>query len=329
MKILYHNDADGHGAAAIVLREFANPWIQVTKDDLIEYGHTGDITINEDKINEGEFVFIVDLALDDAVMKAIKKFLKKKCMIVHIDHHIGGQRYLESMDGGDKILYENVKSFFNTNFSGCMLSWLYSNMTEEDREHPNDVSFDFTEDFSTVRFHPDEKALKRDVHIPIAVRLIDDNDIWRNKFLNSKYFALAYQLHDNSPIGENNFWNDLLYGNDRGVFDYIHEGEIIYRYKEKENLRIQNNGFEYEIDGFKGFVVNHSLGNSRIFGDKFEQYDFVCKYSYDGTKWRYTLYSKEASTFDCAEICKKYFNGGGHVHAAGGWLEYNYFNDEL
>jgi oligoribonuclease NrnB/cAMP/cGMP phosphodiesterase (DHH superfamily) len=127
------------------------------------------------------------------------------------------------------------------------------------------------------------------------------------------------------------FWGELLYEDqavDAKVFELVKTGETLYKFQEKLNKQANDNGFEYEIDGFKGWVVNCPIGNSRLFGEKYDEYDFVCKYAYDGSidKWRYTFYSKKDSEFDCADVCQKDFNGGGHHGAAGGWLEYNIFD---
>jgi oligoribonuclease NrnB/cAMP/cGMP phosphodiesterase (DHH superfamily) len=327
MKILHHNDADGHCAAAIVFLMLLSPFEPFTDNDLIEYNHNGTLNLNPDDIRQGETVYIVDLALDNVILNAIITFLHHDCTIIHIDHHIGGQRFAESLNENDKKMYDRVIKLHRTDVSASMLTWVYANMTDEERKHPNEIPFDFTEEYSHIGFYP-ETAIMREHFIPVAIRYIDDNDVWRHQFLNSKYFALAYGMEDNQ-VSNTKFWDNLLFGNTK-MIEMVNHGEILYRYQEKQNERICRNGFEVEIDGHKGYAVNCPSGNSRLFGELINQYDFVVKYAYDGNmkKWRYTFYSSNDSEFDCAKYCKEYFNGGGHLKAAGGWLEYNYFQKD-
>lgn len=326
MKILHHNDADGHCAAAIVNGLLRNPFEPFNPDmDFIEYNHSGKLVLDPDHIRDGENVYIVDLSLDDVIMQAIGVFLLHDCKIVHIDHHIGGERYIEEMHQEDKARYEKVIHYYRNDVSASMLTWVYANMTDDERMHPNDVPVDFTEDYSHIGFYPMEKNM-RECFVPMAIRYIDDNDVWRHKLPESKYFALAYGIEDNHPKNVD-FWADLFSRITKTVH-MVENGEVIYRYQEKQNERIRHSGFEVEIDGHKGYAVNCPSGNSRLFGELINKYAFVVKYAYDGNmkKWRYTFYSSGDSEFDCAKYCKEYFNGGGHKGSAGGWLEYDYFS---
>ena len=40
----------------------------------------------------------------------------------------------------------------------------------------------------------------------------------------------------------------------------------------------------------------------------------------------FRVFDKEGSTFDCAKVCRNIFEGNGHMHSAGGSLDYNYFH---
>lgn len=326
MICIHHNDADGHCAAAIVAMQIAE---DMEPMKFIEYGHSKPIALNEDDIHDKERVFIVDLALDENVMSVIRQCLKKDCEIVHIDHHIGGKTFEENMDNRDKILYERVTNLYRNGVSGCMLTFVYASMTPKERNNPMDVPFDFTEDYSHFAFYPEDKAKMREYFIPQAVRFIDDNDVWRHQFSDTKYFIAALNTVDTSPLNYD-VWKMFLYDNDfKKLSSMIDIGEGIWKYQMNIYKQANHNGFEATIDGrHKGWVVNCPIGNSFLFGDKYKEYDFVCKYSYDGSigKWRYTFYSKEDSTFDCAKVCRNIFEGGGHLHAASGFLDYNFFH---
>lgn len=325
MIIIHHNDADGHCAAAIVSYEIAH---DMEPKRFIEYSHGKMIDLKYEDINDNERVFIVDLALDKNIMFVIKKCLKKNCSIVHIDHHAGGKIFAENLQEYEKILYERVTTFYNDSVSGCLLTKIYAAMTDKEKVNPMDVPYDFTEDGSHFAFYPNDSAKMREYLIPPAVRFINDQDTWQHKFGDSKYFNLAYTLEDNSPEADT-FWPKLLYDNDYSyVAAMISTGEAMNRYQEKIYFQANRNGFEASINGYKGWIVNCPIGNSFLFGNKYKEYDFVCKYSFDGSigKWRYALYSKNDSEFDCGKVCRETFNGNGHVHAAGGILDYNYFH---
>ena len=55
--------------------------------------------------------------------------------------------------------------------------------------------------------------------------------------------------------------------------------------------------------------------NSRIFGDKFNQYPLCIVWAFDGKRYQYSLFSTDKNV-NCAKLVEKY-GGGGHVGAAG------------
>jgi hypothetical protein len=335
MRILHHNDADGYGAAAIVKTELCSVFDVMTKSHFVEYCHNGNINIEDeaDFYKENDQLYIVDLALDETIFGVIKKAIDHNMTVVHIDHHISGDKYLnEIMSDEDKALYnDNVIRFYNNEYSGCMLTWIYSCMDEDDRRHPMDVPFDLSEDLAQVALYPDSDKIKV-VGIPLAVRLIDDNDVWRHSLPESKLFAAAWFVYPKSerhPINLE-FWNEMLYSGPKMAYDTIDKGEIIFAYQETLYKSAMANSFEVTIGEYKGIAVNCCVGNSRLFGDLINEYDFVCKYhQLSPDRWKYSFYSKEDGA-NCEELVKRYFNDlglqGGHVHAASGIIDRNVFD---
>ena len=324
MIIIHHNDADGHCAAAIVSLMIAHDMEPIK---FIEYNYGKHIELPNEEIHEKERVFIVDLSLDKTLMQIIRRCLRYNCEIIHIDHHIGGKRFEENLQESDKILYERVTNFYKETVSGCLLTYIYAFMTDTERKSPQDIPFDFTEDYSHVAFYPEDKTNMREIFIPQAIRYIDDNDTFRHQFPESKTFALSYLSEDNRPQNKD-FWEKMIYSNDYAyISDMIMTGRAVSKYQDYIYRQCNRSGFEYTIDEFKGWIVNCAIGNSFLFGDKYKEYDFVCKYAYDGAirKWRYSLYANKDSKVDCAELCRKYFDGNGHKGAAGGSLDYNFF----
>lgn len=333
MRCLHHVDADGYGAAAIVRYELTDPFDTVLPEHFVEYDHTGTITIDEGKFfdtGRPGYLYVVDLALDQVIFDFIRKCVCHGMMVVHIDHHVSGINFLEQLSDEDRSWYkEHVNYFFNTQYSGCMLTWLYSCMTEQERINPMSMVFDFTEDLSQVAFNPDTDSVR--IHgIPLAVRMIDDNDVWRHALPESKFFAAAWGIQDEKSPLNMEFWSELLYEGPKKAYDMIDDGEKIFKFMENQSKSVMRNAFEVKIGDHTGMVVNCPFGNSRLFGEAYEKYDFVIKYSQSAPNtWRYTIYSHEGGV-DCAELIDKYFHhtGGGHAHAGGFALNTNIFSKQ-
>lgn len=332
MKCIHHNDADGLCAAAIVKNELANDFMHVNESDFIMYNHGWTLELPE--IKEGEEVYFVDLALDGVTFNAMKKCIEAGAHVIHIDHHIGGSRFYESMSPEGKAVYDQVRRFFRTDYSGTMLTWVYAAMTDKEKEDPSKVSFDITDGLTHVGFWIDNPSMKREVAIPLAVRYIDDNDVWRHSLDESKYFALVFRSLPNEMTNPLNldFWKEMLYASTpKRTMDLVDRGRMLFDYQDSINRSIVKNGFEYDIAGIKCFCLNTPFGNSQIFCEKYDEYPMVCKFSYDGSikKWRYTFYSNDKfkDQVDCSEIARMFFAGGGHRGSSGGQLDYNYFED--
>ena len=204
-------------------------------------------------------------------------------------------------------------------------------MTDDERKHPNDVPFDLSDDLAQVAFHPETDDI-RVVAVPLAVRLIDDNDVWRHSLPESKLFASAWGVEEDTSPMNLIFWQELLYEGPKAAYDMIDHGELIYKFMENQSKSVMHNAFEVTIDGIKGIAVNCPFGNSRLFGDKYNEYSFVVKFSQSAPdRWRYTFYANDESTVDCSEMVKKHFNelnlAGGHAKAAGATISKNVFAD--
>jgi hypothetical protein len=91
-------------------------------------------------------------------------------------------------------------------------------MNDTERENPMSVSFDFAEGRSHVKII-DSNNDAREYRIPMAIRYIDDYDVWRHDIEESNYFIMAYNmLGDNSPSSL--IWDDLIYGSDFNLKQY-------------------------------------------------------------------------------------------------------------
>lgn len=331
-KIFYHFDDDGKCAAAIVKRELISPFDNVTKEDFFEYDHAKYFEVPE--INWRETVYIVDIALDDNIVKLLDVCSEKKCKVIHIDHHKSGIDYYD--EHSMKHKYPLYTRFFHIGVSGTLLTWIYSMMNEEQRRDPESVPFDFSDDWTHFALYPDSPSKLVEYYIPPVIMYIDDNDVFRNNFDETKYFTLGFSIEeDKHPLSKT--WDDFIYNDASKVFNAINNGVILSKYQENMNKRVMHNTHVEYVYGFSCLCVNTPFGNSRIFGDKFKEYDVVCKYSFNGRDWVYTFYSNDTSPSDVSIIVKNYareyeervISAGGHRHAAGMVVTFNVFNVNL
>ena len=331
MIIIHHIDNDGYCAAAIIATTAAG----VYEPLFVTYDHKEDIVIDFDKIASGQDVYIVDLAMNDHVMSIIDKLIREKdCNVTHIDHHHTSLTYFDrniekSLQTYDKVLPSNYTHMFDERFSASMLCWIYSCMTDTEKTHPEKVKYDVSEEFS--HFYIDEQT--REYRIPMVVRFIDDNDIFRNINESAKYFALGFSLESDTKPSNKRLWQDLLYNtSDIKLIPYVESGRIISKYNTIENSKRMKSAFVRNIFGLEILCLNESYGNSRIFGDEFDKYDAVIKFSYDGELWRYTAYAsavKDPNNEIDLSIIAKCYCGGGHKHACGWSSKWNILDGTL
>jgi len=324
MKILYHKDDDGRCAAAIIHREFNNIFDPMSKDDFVGYFHGDKLVTPELKPNEP--VFIVDIALDSTIENFITTCLNNGAKVVHIDHHKTGIEYWMKLPE-ESILRtsDKYRRFFKVGTSGTLLSWIYTYMTEEEREHATEVPIEFAQEFThvAINFNEENPSLMREYHIPHAVRYIEDYDLWTFLLRETKYFHAGLEsVKDKHPLSD--IWNKLVYDNDpRAVAEIISAGRHIEGYKENLYKRFMNSAYEFTYnDGLKLLCVNSPIHGSAMFGDKVDSYDAVCVYHYDGNHWHYSMYSKEDGA-DVSKLVQEIasrnhaVSAGGHEHAAG------------
>ncbi len=348
-KILHHNDDDGRCAAYIVKAYLVNPMEVMSPKDFIEYNYNIDLTKKYPLISDNETVYIVDISLCDAVMDFIQYAISKNCMVIHIDHHATGIDYYK--EHKDEIDHKNYIPFMKNGISGAMLTWIYSEIFDyKGKRNPMKTRFDFDNDNLRNRCclvdeknNPIDKSgnsivVEREITpVPTVLRFIDDNDIWKQKIVETKPFIWGFKLHKNKhPLSQ--VWVELFDESDpqenaKFINDIINNGTVILNYCDTVNARNLSSGFYVDIHGTYVACVNSINGNSMIFQDMYDVSDAVCKFAFDGDKWWYTFYSKNNGGADCAEIVEwlatelgdvcGVLSHGGHIHAAGSTFKKN------
>ena len=354
--IVHHNDDDGRCAGFIMKQHInhLNPMIVLNPKDFVEYNYNSDLMKKLDNVNNNDIVYIVDISLSEPVLEFVNAVIElKNCLVVHIDHHKTGIDYYE--EHKDEIIdSDKYIPFMKNGISGAMLSWIYADiMNEEDRNHPNDVKFEFDDDnlrTRCCRVDNDGNPIDKDdiqisierliTPVPDVLRFIDDNDIWKHKINETKPFTNGFYLVENKhPLAQ--VWVDLFDQSDAKeqaefIENIINNGTVILSYRDMMDAKNLYNGFYISIEGISVCCLNVIGGNSSIFQDLYEYSDAVCKFSFDGEKWWYTFYSNDEGA-DCSVIVKHLANVfgeshgvisfGGHVHAAGCTYKKNIFEE--
>lgn len=332
--IVHHGDDDGICAAAIVVKEcFPGT---VTPETVFSYWH-GDAypAIPYDKITDKDALYLVDLALDAMVLDAIRQFrtAAPNATIVHIDHHQTTFDALEALSDEDKTLMSTVIQFYKNGLSGCLLTWIWSCMRDDERKHPMDVWFDFTLNYTHVGFKPDDDGYDRMYNIPSIVRWINDWDVWTFEIQNTTEFHYGFMLEENKSPLNKDLWGPAL--NDRRIeyildTKYVKPGAVILQYINEINKGALERAYVDDIAWKDAngkwqtaqILMLNATGNSMVFGDKIKEYPAVLLWHYSGRghQFHYSLYSHEGG-LDVSVIAKHY-GGGGHVHASGFQSEY-------
>ena len=281
MKCFYHNDMDGHCAGYLVRKFTENN----NPEDYIESDYSG---LNLGSVEVGEEVYIVDYSFTEATLHQLLWLINYGCKIVWIDHHSSSldiqKKYPELQD------IEGIRS---DDASGSALTAMW---------------------FMKCPFS----------FIPKYVQYVSDYDTWAYKFSDTTAFKLGIDCYNNDVFDD--VWERLdsksnIFNGDTFLSTVIASGHIIKSYINRDNESyLDSYGFESEIDGVTVYAVNKS-SNSWIFGDLINSYPAVVVFVFNGSKWKYSIFSSEDG-IDCQKIAENH-GGGGHKHAAG------FISDEL
>lgn len=285
MKIFYHNDADGHCAAALVAlyreEEFRNYPSMSYEQIFYEMDYNTPFPIED--IDDDEIVYILDYSIAPEDMR---KLLAKTENVFWIDHH--------------KTAIEKYKDFGvdirgireADGDSGCLLTYKY---------------------LLSSRRIPDIGG------IPSMVALINDWDTWKHELYQTSSFITAFNSMNTQPWIFS-FWehiNDWNYIN-----NMIQDGIVMTRYRDGWAKDVLNHiGSSIDFMGLKVYAVNIPHANSEYFKSLPEsvkaEHDAFMPFYYDLNKGVYvaSLYSIRPDVD--VSIVAKQMGGGGHKNASG------------
>lgn len=298
MKVYYHDDLDGRGAAALI-NIFNNESGNKENIQFINLSHNPKSDKEKlELINEDEEVWIVDYSFSKNTKQNLENILLKTDKIYWIDHHITSKKLIEENPD-----YYRIRGLIDTTYSGAYLVYLYLYI---------DGNLNRT-------IGSDNHIYGELTKIPKFIQLIDDYDCWKKVFKESDYFKLGMDSLDHIP--QSDIWSKLLSEeNNKECYLYLKEniskGIIIKQYLDMNYLDCRSEGgYISEFEEITCYCMN-SYGNSWVFGDDYDKFDLVILYHFNGELFKYSLYSKDPSKVDCSKLAVKY-GGGGHPGAAG------------
>jgi len=152
------------------------------------------------------------------------------------------------------------------------------------------------------------------------------------------WYRAVYKEISKSDINDINLaWKIIPLG-DQQLSYLINKGRTVSEIDKVRNEQlIANSSFEagikIDMKDYKRvakILCVNARGNSEVFGDKFEEYDAVSIFTFDGEQYKYSMYSKKNNGLNCEIVATCFFkafgmNGGGHEHAAGWSSRYPVF----
>lgn len=334
--ILTHTDADGHLSGHIVANYTTkDPFTQPLVFYYSYHGISKELYDLEDDVIKDATVYITDLSICEEIKELIKFLVKKECdKIIHIDHHTTSLSWIETKEAKEFIddCDGHYTPFMDSKVSAAFLCWVWTyvlstncvqeKIDEVGYDHIPDI-WDFSDDRCFFKFNiyaTEEEYEKADEYrVPDIVRYVSDNDIWEHKFRQSKQFATYYAMADKGSKGVLSFiWFDA-FNSRKSLSDMCLEGERIMTIENNRSQQLRESiGYQYTFRGIDFYVMNEALGNSTIFGEEYDNHQAVCKWSYNGTDFVYSIYAdiKKNPDIDLSKIAEEY-GGGGHKGAAG------------
>ena len=331
--IITHTDADGHLSGHIASNYTTrDPFT----DPLVFYYNFNGWPVGLKELSsetiKGSTVYVTDLSISEELKEMIVYLIENGAKsVIHIDHHTTTMDWSHTPDAKSFIqTYGCYTPFFDNKVSAAYLCWVWSfarskpEVLEKMSELGPDVGelWDFSDDRCFFKFNiyetEEEYENADEYRVPDIVRYVSDNDIWEHKFSQSKQFATFYTSLEKSMRNiESRIWVDC-FNNPRKLMEYCTEGQRIFNIEENRSAVLRERiGYEYKFRDIDFYVMNECMGNSLIFGEEYNNHQAVCKWSYNGSVFTYTMYADTTKTdIDLSKIAEEY-GGGGHKGAAG------------
>lgn len=280
--VFHHNDLDGRGAAHLLHEVGADHFVEINYSD---HNILNPIEKTILGLDESELVVIVDYSMNADTFREVADTCKN---LIWLDHH---RTSFEVVDVIYSEFMDRVKDgslMVNLNNSKCGTAITY-------------------EQIQNIIYTPVENTQR-------FVSLVNDYDLWILRFKESLWLNnYVYASANYAPGSE--IYKNLIWDED-GDFDkaLMVGKKLTDLAKEKNEVLYDAFSFEVKKDNLKGIAIV-GYGNSQLFGDHVNDYDFVMVTHKKGSVWETSLYTTK-NNVDVSTICKA-LGGGGHKKAAG------------
>lgn len=232
----------------------------------------------------GDDIYILDFSYAPEVIIGAAK---KANSITLIDHHKTAQEDHDQY-WSSHSMPANVNILFDQNHSGCVLAWKH--------------------------FFPDKP-------VPDLLNIIEDHDLWRFRYPNTK--AIMCALHSKIPFKIQNL--NKLFGGD-SLMKIERTGNLLLEQRNGSVKRLMIKKHSMQLGSATGLAVNAPPEFSNELGHELakESLTFGLTYQYDGESKKWWFAIRSTGDYDVSEIAKLY-GGGGHKNAAGFGVDWEQF----
>lgn len=291
---IYHKDcADGFGAATVLYHAFG-------KDNIDFYGGVHNTEPPYHLARDRDLIF-VDFCYKAPEMDMLYDVAKS---ILVIDHHVSAMESMKDSLGMDfRLEIDTHNKIFPGEFKRCWKTQI-ANLDE--------FFYYFDMDRSGAGLAWD---LFVGGHRPIIIDHLEDRDLWRFKFPNTR--AIQAAVFSNDYDFET--WNKFLFVN-RGSSEYqnmLVEGEALMRKHMKDVKElIRNAAYRMSIDGVDVPVLNCPYFYSSEAGNIMAVDEPFAACYWDTPDGRLFSLRSEKQGHDVSKVAEA-FGGGGHKNASG------------
>lgn len=224
----------------------------------------------------GDDIYILDFSYSPTV---IINAAKTANSITLIDHHKSAQEEHDQY-WATNAMPSNVNIFFDQSHSGCVLAWKH--------------------------FFPNNP-------VPELLNIIEDHDLWRFRYPNTK--AVMCALHSKIPFKIQNL--SKLFGN-ASLNKIERIGRLLLEQRNSSIARLISKKHRIQFGTSTGLAVNGPPEFSNELGHELakESKSFGATYQYDGESKKWWFAIRSTGDYDVSIIAKLY-GGGGHKNAAG------------
>ena len=301
--VIHHNDADGYCSAGLISLLNRKLGVEAPIYNVGKYGAEKTISEDIETKLEGskiETLYILDFSFPNEILVELcEKYAPTR--IVYLDHHATSKDMMQKWDNlvREGKVPNNPNCYTLNHNSECGASLTLKHVRYRCKELRNN------------------KAIER------IVNLVKDYDLWLHKYKNSLYFVTGVSL----DLPNVEIWRKILTSEELWK-KYAAMGAGIIKQQKAQAKKILKNPENLSRKTFgdcKVLILNQPAQWINIVSHEIvenSEFEAVISYCIMGLNdVMVSIRTSDSSNFDSGEFMRRYFGGGGHMHAAGGRAE--------